>query len=213
GPPGKPGTDMTERVILGSESGPLYLANCKLVVKPYGNTRAIEGASVPRGQLRNCLIVSPWVGMHLYYSSGTQWTVDNCLIAAAQVAQWGHENNNAPGAKFKLTRNTLVANHHVGVLIEDALAEKLRDKAGKPVPPAFIEMEQNICKVGSMFHMDSVTAKSPQGLPIEEQRAALAKLFHWKEHANVYGSGAESFLYLHSSASGLLKDLAEWNKY
>src|SRR5262249_37343634 len=84
GPPGKPGSDSTSHDILGSESGPLYLANCKLVVKPYGHTWAIQCASVPRGQLRNCLIVSPSHGMALYNSSGTQWTVDNCLIAAAQ---------------------------------------------------------------------------------------------------------------------------------
>src|SRR5262249_15385483 len=32
GPPGKPGSDSTSHDILGSESGPLYLANCKLVV-------------------------------------------------------------------------------------------------------------------------------------------------------------------------------------
>src|SRR5439155_2837062 len=73
--------------------------------------------------------------------------------------------------------------------------------------------EDNICQVGRVFYLNSETLKSPQGLPVEEQRRAIPKLVRWHERGNVYSLGKEPFLGLHAPWSGLLKDLAEWNQF
>src|SRR4029453_9580103 len=70
--------DSEYTALLLTLSGPIYLANCKLVVN---RDRRTLHVGVSRGQIRNCLIVSSGGSSILYSSPQMQWTMDNNLIA------------------------------------------------------------------------------------------------------------------------------------
>src|SRR5262249_33436164 len=144
---GLSGESKALRGVIISVSAPLYLANCKLINRGAGNYAIAADSS--RAQVRNCLIASPWHGMLLRNPPRLHWTIDNSLIAAGEVVSMGVGDNTSPGATLKLTRNTVVATHHFLIVggPGDALAEQLRNKAAKPVVPALIETEGNICQV------------------------------------------------------------------
>jgi hypothetical protein len=205
--------------LIASNSAPLYLANCKLVQKT--DRWLIESGDPRRIGLRNCLVVAGGP-MLLGGTPGMECTVDNCLVVTradnwGSIATWGSDADNSPNTKFRLRRNTLVS----GVILyfgapQDALAERLRNKVGKAVVPALMEIEENICVLRRVLDYNTVTPKSPKGLPEEEQRQFLPKLLQWRDRDNLYMREDRPFLLPHTdppSAPGFLENLADWNKF
>src|SRR5262249_10502152 len=104
-----------ERSIVGSVEAPLFLTNCKLVVnpgKPHVANAIISYGGSSRGLLRNCLIISRGNAV-LWSASRRQWEIDNCQfvngddnLASPVVLVLDQEN--APGARLRLSRNTVV---------------------------------------------------------------------------------------------------------
>lgn len=210
--------------LVGSNSAPLYLANCKLVVDQgrHGESRwAVDGNNALRGQMRNCLLVAASTGIMLKCQPGMQWTIDNCLSATLGDALYVGPISDDPfaGTKLRLSRNTILTRY--GVFSLSGPSEPVGDqlRAGKSFVPAFVEVEGNICQAGYAFYLNSESPKHPRGLPISEQRQAISKLIRWQEHDNVYSLANKAFVGLHGSVDApgvvtwLLKDQAGWNAF
>jgi|GEM_PF-1232058 len=200
------------RLLIATSGAPLFLANCNLAISPGmdGHPIAIQASRV---QARNCQIVSWWCAFLLYWPR-MECTVDNCLIVG-NVALYPGDLTDSPLGTVRLTRNTTIGSPTVVEVggPTDPLAARLRDSNAKPVVPVLLTAEGNVCQTSQILYLNSVTQKSPQGLPVEEQRQFLAKIIRWQEHGNIYGLGEGPFLGLHAPHTGLLKDLAEWNKF
>jgi hypothetical protein len=120
----------------------------------------------------------------------------------------------SPGAKFHLTRNNIAGGWYVNVAgPADPQADRLRDPDAKPIVPIIIEAEASICQAGRAFYLNSITPKYPEGLSLEEQGRVIPKMIQWRERGNVYGLGKEPLLGLHAPYVGLVKNLAEWNRF
>jgi serine/threonine protein kinase len=215
GLPEKSDRGFTLRGILGGHGVPLYLTNCKLIVDNVGTaSHALCCLSCARMEIRNCLIVSPHYGTGLWNVAGSQCLIDNCLIVASDALLLSPDDTNSPGTKIRLNRNHLIGRHVLSVGGPgDALAKRLREKAGPAIVPARIEFEENVVQCWRPLSLNSWTEKSPEGLPVEEQRRFLADRIQWNEGANVYESADPFLLNLHVPATGLLKGLAGLNAY
>jgi hypothetical protein len=211
------------RAVVGSNGAPLYVANCKLVVnvgRQIETRYAVDAIGSPRGQFRNCQIVVPSTGVMLYFQPGMQWTIENCLSTTLGDALFlgPLSNDSYSGTKLRLSHNTIFSRDAVfSVAGPGELDEPLR--AGKSIDPAFVESEGNVFQAGYAFYLNSQMPKTPLGLPIQEQRQAISRLFRWEERGNVYARTFESFIGLHGSSdtpnqvTGLLKDVAEWDAF
>jgi serine/threonine protein kinase len=202
------------RLLIATSAAPLSLANCNLAVSPGmdGHSIAIQANDPSRLQARNCLIVSWWSALFLN-EPRMECTVDNCLIAG-DVTLGPGDLTDSPVGTLLLTRNTTIGCPTVVEVIgpTDSLAARLRDSNAKPV---LVTAEGNVCQTSQILYLNSTTPKSPEGLPVEEQRRFLPKMIRWQERGNIYGLGEGPFLGTWASqrANGLLKDLAEWNTF
>src|SRR5262249_42857436 len=206
----------TSRGLIGTLAAPLYLTNCQLVLNhgKDAQTMAVEPPNPSRGQMRNCLVVAPGNAFVLHDHPRLQWTIDNCLIATTTAFYMQTPAENAPTTRLRLSRNTLVSFEGIfAVGPDDALADRLRDPAGKPVVPILIEAEETIWQTLGVLSVICESEKFPKGLPVEEQRRALSKLVQWRERGNVHGLVDEPYLNLRVPPTGLLKGVAEWNTF
>jgi hypothetical protein len=206
----------TNRGLIGSVAAPLYLTNCKLVLIPGKGaaTVAVETTNPTRALMRNCLVVAPGNAFLLHDHPRMLWTIDNCLVATTTAFYVQTYADTAPGTKLRLNRNTLVCVEGIFATgPDDALADRLRDPAGKPVVPILIDVEENVWQTLNVLNVRSESEKFPKGRPVEEQRKALTKLVQWRERGNAYGLAEEPFLNLRVPPTGLLKNLTEWNAF
>src|SRR5262249_46325285 len=123
--------------------------------------------------------------------------------------------DNSPGTSFRLSRNTVVSVECIYTDgLGDELADRLQENGGKPVIPTLIDVEENIWQTVGVLSVNCGTSKKyPKGLPVEQQRRDIPKVMRWRERGNVYGLAEAPFLNLRAPATGLLKDLDEWNSF
>jgi hypothetical protein len=201
-----------DRILVHSSSAPLYITNCKLLVRPGKDPqpKAIN-AWESSFQIRNSLIVAPNYGVLRGSTARTQGIIENCLIAASAGFSSQTDEENSPGTRFRLTRNTWAAGIGLTLQLPVGLSDRLLQTTPKPVVATPVETEGNIWYVQNLFGLNAASSKHPQGLPRQEQRRVIPQLLRWRDQGNVYWLGEEAFVAC--LPTGFIKDLAEWNQY
>jgi hypothetical protein len=194
--------------------GPLYMANCRLLLKHQGN--AVEGSGRVR-ELRNCDFLGGGWYKHLthWYEAPDQGriTVNNCLLLGGLKLDDRRENRE--GASIQLRHTTVVDHHALAVVFHRQLPSQ-----DKTTPPQLrLEVSESIFD----SPRGAVTAWRPEaslkGKPQSQAEVVsmLPVFLEWRGSRNLYpASGLLGVAFPPGDKEAVPTepriDLAEWRK-
>jgi serine/threonine-protein kinase len=197
-------------------AAPLWVANCRLLVKGGGAGAAVFLSRCPSCVLRNCelLVATPHATAIDYYRAGAYPTVSvvNCVQAGSRSAmsdtvQIHYLDDHLPEATFALTRNTLVCDAAIMLLVD------------KP-PVIATGPKSAVFATGNVFderlsilHTHCDPSRNPP--EADEVRRLLARRFSWRDKENLYALSVPFLTYARRGLEPLegARDRVQWDGF
>jgi WD40 repeat protein len=205
-------------MLVQTDSAPLYVANCRFVVRNHGVVLHPMRTAVC--EVRNCAFLRSGVnyaGIEPILHAGPGRVVaDNCVFAGGNWPLFVRRHGRPqPSDSVEVRRCTLVA--------PGGLMYYRRDEPQMPIPadgpPVQVEAEGNVFDTtwAGVFQFDHDFLIEEKPLSFAQGQAFLKRLVGWRDGGNLYPRTAnllrQSQRFRMDDEGGVGKTLAEWNEF
>jgi tetratricopeptide (TPR) repeat protein len=165
--------------VVHADLAPLYVANCRFVVK---DQRAINYVGGPSCQIRNCEFLGKPL-LNFRCDAGQRIVIDNSFLSRSSEIPFIGVWPPCKDVSIRLTRNSLQGDAAIQFYVFEKPLRLSGSDQGR-MAPVQIESEGNIFdvfKYGTQFGFDR-----DDGVQPEEAKAGLRRYVEWKQRADLF---------------------------